>query len=423
MPACVAMPSSTSPRSPAAMSVFMSPSSTALNGCVLVHSGCCGAKTFTRSRTKASWVYIGCSTHNVPSLSNVAMRSAGGTKSGPPCWMTRATKPVIACLLGPSFHDGSESVCACACRKMGSTGANKSDSVAVLSRLRRSMPGSTRFDFMTLFPGIDDPPALVRQAGARGPDARLLKARLLPFVRLHHLLDLLLDLGEVEGRGLLHRWVVDERLSRRRHGLLHLDEAPELAGHKVVHVAAALVVERLAADRRRALERILAQVDDRRHVGRHLLARPAPGLLVELELEVVDADGAELGLAEVEQLGPRRRSLAGDQIRLAVAVQLGLGGLTVDLHALQQLRRDVRIARRRDQRRQPIQSGEDAVLHRARLDLARPARDARHTEAALEHRALGGARRRHAAVGPSEDFGAVVGSEDHDGVVGAEIGS
>ena len=44
--------------------------------------------------------------------------------------------------------------------------------------------------------------------------------------------------------------------------------------------------------------------------------------------------------------------------------------------------------------------------------------DARHAEAALEHRALGGAERRHAAVGPSEDFCAVVGGEDDDGVVG-----
>ena len=70
----------------------MSPSSAALNGCVFFHSGWSGASAFTRSSAKASWVYIGCSTHRVPSLSNVAMRSAGGTKSGPPCRVTRATK-------------------------------------------------------------------------------------------------------------------------------------------------------------------------------------------------------------------------------------------------------------------------------------------------------------------------------------------
>ena len=54
----------------------------------------------------------------------------------------------------------------------------------------------------------------------------------------------------------------------------------------------------------------------------------------------------------------------------------------------------------------------------ARLDLARPADDRRHAEAALEHGALGGPERRHAAVRPGEDLGAVVGGEDDDGVVG-----
>ena len=32
----------------------------------------------------ASWKYIGCSAHSVPSLSKVAIRSAGGTNSGDP---------------------------------------------------------------------------------------------------------------------------------------------------------------------------------------------------------------------------------------------------------------------------------------------------------------------------------------------------
>ena len=67
-------------RTPA--SAFMSPSSTALNGCLVFQSGFCGASALTRSSAKANWTYIGCSHHSVPSLSNVAMRSAGGTKSG-----------------------------------------------------------------------------------------------------------------------------------------------------------------------------------------------------------------------------------------------------------------------------------------------------------------------------------------------------
>ena len=59
-------------------------------------------------------MYIGCSIHSVPSLSKVAMRWSGGTKSGPPCVVTRATKVVIADLVAPSFQDGSGSACASA---------------------------------------------------------------------------------------------------------------------------------------------------------------------------------------------------------------------------------------------------------------------------------------------------------------------
>src|SRR5262245_60732627 len=40
------------------------------------------------------------------------MRSAGGTKSAPPCVVTFSTKSVIDFLTGPSFHDGSQSAAA-----------------------------------------------------------------------------------------------------------------------------------------------------------------------------------------------------------------------------------------------------------------------------------------------------------------------
>ncbi len=65
------------PFSPDAASAFMSPSSTALNGCFVFHSGCFGASAFTRSMAKSNWKYAGCSAHSVPSLSNTAMRSSG----------------------------------------------------------------------------------------------------------------------------------------------------------------------------------------------------------------------------------------------------------------------------------------------------------------------------------------------------------
>jgi len=77
------------------------------NGSFSFHSGCCGASDFTRSSAKRNWKYIGCSAQSVPSLSNTAMRSAGGTKSGPPSLVTFATNSTTDFLAAPSFQDGS----------------------------------------------------------------------------------------------------------------------------------------------------------------------------------------------------------------------------------------------------------------------------------------------------------------------------
>src|SRR5580704_8725579 len=173
------------------------------------------------------------------------------------------------------------------------------------------------------------------------------RPRSLAFVALHHQFDLFLDGLKVERGRLLHGWKFDERLRRRADRLLDLDEAPELARHEVVHVAAALIVERLAANRWRPFEGILAQIDDGRHVGRDFLARPAEWLLVKLELEVVDADGAELRFTKIENLVTRRRPLAGEQVGLVVAVEMVLVGPVAELHALQKLLNDVWIPRRR----------------------------------------------------------------------------
>src|SRR5262245_31948931 len=91
-----------------------SPASRLLNGSLSFQSGCWGATAFTRSRAKASWKYIGCSDQRVPSLSKTAMRSAAGTKVGAPAFVTSATNFRIACFDGPSFQEGSGSVCAAA---------------------------------------------------------------------------------------------------------------------------------------------------------------------------------------------------------------------------------------------------------------------------------------------------------------------
>ncbi len=72
---------------------------------------------------------MGCSIHNVPSLSKVAMRSDTGTKSAEPSRVTAATKSRIDCLVRPLFHDGSGSP-PCACAKMRKDSAGSVGSAA-----------------------------------------------------------------------------------------------------------------------------------------------------------------------------------------------------------------------------------------------------------------------------------------------------
>ncbi len=52
-----------------------------------------------------------------------------------------------------------------------------------------------------------------------------------------------------------------------------------------------------------------------------------------------------------------------------------------------------------------------------RRDLAGPAQDARHAEAAFDDRPFALRERRRSAIGPGEEFGAVVGGEHDDGIV------
>ena len=167
----------------------------------------------------------------------------------------------------------------------------------------------------------------------------------------------------------------------------------------------------------RALERIQAQVGDVRHVRLGLFAQPAGRLVDEAELVVVNAHRADRAFAEVEDFVTRGRPFAGDGVQLVVAIQMVLVGPVADLLALQQFVGDVRIAGRGHEGRQPVQAGEDAVLHRVRRHMARPAKECRHAEAAFEDRSLGLRERRLTAIGPGKDFGAVVGGEDDDGVV------
>ena len=70
-----------------------------------------------------------------------------------------------------------------------------------------------------------------------------------------------------------------------------------------------------------------------------------------------------------------------------------------------------------DQCRHPVEGGEQLVLDRARLDVARPADDHRRAVAAFPGFAFLTLERRDAAVREGDGLGAVVGGEDDDGVV------
>src|SRR5262249_15855612 len=139
-----------------------------------------------------------------------------------------------------------------------------------------------------------------------------------------------------------------------------------------------------------------------------LFTRPAPRLLEKRELEVVEANGAQRGAAEIEHLVTLRWTLAGEKVRLVVAVEMILVSPIAELHALEQLIGDVGTGGSGHQGGEPVEAGDDSVLDGARLDHARPADHARHAETALADGAFGVLERRHAAVRPSEHLRAVV---------------
>ena len=104
------------------------------------------ARAPSRGRARrAIWKYIGCSAQSVPSLSNVAMRSAGGTKSGEPSFVTFATKSTMAFFGLPSFHDGSGSACASGCAAHSERNARGGTCSCHVASIE-SMHGRTRLE-------------------------------------------------------------------------------------------------------------------------------------------------------------------------------------------------------------------------------------------------------------------------------------
>src|SRR5262249_55178848 len=88
-----------------------------------------------------------------------------------------------------------------------------------------------------------------------------------------------------------------------------------------------------------------------------------------------------------------------------------------ELNTVEQLIGDIRIASGGAQCWKPIETGYDSILNGAWLDMARPARDAWHAEAALTDCSFGLAERRHPAIRPGKHFRTIVGSKDDDRVV------
>src|SRR5205823_4390015 len=101
-------------------------------------------------------------------------------------------------------------------------------------------------------------------------------------------------------------------------------------------------------------------------------------------------------------------ALAGDQVHLVVAIEMVLVGPVADFRTLEQVGGDGRIAGSSEERREPVQAGEEAVLHCVRWHMIVPAQDCRHTEAALHDGSLALREWCRSAIGPSEGLRAVV---------------
>src|SRR5262245_14049626 len=131
---------------------------------------------------------------------------------------------------------------------------------------------------------------------------------------LDHVVDLLLHRIQVEGSRILHRRVADGRLGQVSHRFLNYDETPELAGEKFVAISECAGQGRFAADHWEPLERILANIYERGHIGHHFWSRPTLRLLEKLELHVINAHRTKLGASEIEELMSLRRPFAREQV-------------------------------------------------------------------------------------------------------------
>ena len=138
-----------------------------------------------------------------------------------------------------------------------------------------------------------------------------------------------------------------------------------------------------------------------------------------VHLPVLVAHRGRRRAREVEEVVARRLvRLAFEVVALVYAIERGFDDARV-LAGLDLLLQPVALRPAGDvnKRRQPVERGEQLVLDRPRLDVSRPADDARSAVAAFPCLALLTFEWRDAAVGEADRFGAVVGGEDDNGVI------
>src|SRR5262249_34057029 len=115
-------------------------------------------------------------------------------------------------------------------------------------------------------------------------------------------LDLPFHSFQIETCRRLHGRILDCCLREFGHFLLHHHKAPKLACIKVVREALGGIIPGLSSQRRRSLERVLPYVHYDGHIGSGFLPRPAPWLLEENILEVIDSNCTQVRPTEIEQL-------------------------------------------------------------------------------------------------------------------------
>src|SRR5262249_33177998 len=102
-------------------------------------------------------------------------------------------------------------------------------------------------------------------------------------------------------------------------------------------------------------------------------AHPARRLIDEAILVVSEPHGSQRAFGEVVNLLALRRNLAGYEVKLIISVEVDLEGFFAKLLALLQFLGNVRITRRGEEGREPVETGHHSILHLPRWDLSWPA--------------------------------------------------